>query len=230
MNEKVLTVLRAVKLSLLKGLALCKTIRYRAQGIEVGRHCMFSGCNRFYRKRGSRIVLEDDVCLHSDPACNYLIDHPCSLSCIAPGAEIIMRRGSGMSGGTIVCSTRVDIGEYTMLGAGCTLYDCKQHDYRPECGWRRPPEQNEGKPIVIGKRCFIGMNCIILKGVTIGDNCVVSAGTIITRDVPAGHMAMGNPAVYYPLSERLRTTPDGVVPAGGENNSTNAAPCVPAKA
>lgn len=211
MKEHILLLLRAVKMGLIKTRSACKTLRYRVQGISVGRHCVFSGKNRFSRKKGCRIVLEDEVCLHSDSACNHLITHPCSLSCIAPGAEIVMRRGSGMSGGTIVCSTRVEIGEYTMLGAGCTLYDCKQHDYRPEIGWRCPPEQNEGRPIIIGKRCFIGMNCLILKGVTIGDNCVISAGTIISRDVPAGHLAIGNPAVYYPLSERLRTTPDGVV-------------------
>lgn len=98
-----------------------------------------------------------------------------------------------------------------MLGAGCVLYDCKQHTYHPDCGWTRPPESNEGKPIKIGKRCFIGMRCMILKGVTIGDNCVVSAGTVITRDMPAGHIAMGNPAVYSPLPEHLRLTPEGVV-------------------
>lgn len=173
---------------------------------------MFSGHNLFFRKLGSRIVLEDKVTLHSSVSCNHLITHPCSLNCVAAGAEIVMRRGSGMSGGMIVCSNRVEIGEYTMLGAGSIIYDCKQHEYRPESGWKCPPEQNEGKPIIIGKRCFIGMKCIILKGVTIGDNCVVSAGTIITRDMPSGHLAMGNPAVYYPLSERLRTTPEGVVP------------------
>lgn len=220
MSDKIRTLLQTVKLGLLKGCTACKVLRYRAQGIEVGRHCMFSGNNRFFRKRGGRIVLEDGVCLHSNPSCNNLITHPCSLSCIAPGAEIIMRRGSGMSGGTIVCSTRVEIGEYTMLGAGCVLYDCKQHEYSPEKGWRCSPRQNEGKPIRIGKRCFIGMNCIILKGVTIGDNCVVSAGTIITRDMPSGHLAMGNPAVYTPLSERLRTTPDGVIPLPPEGVSS----------
>lgn len=202
---------RAVKRGLLRCLSAVKAMGYRCRGLRVGRHCVLSGPTVFYRKRGSCIVLEDDVSLHSAPSCNHLVSHPCAISCIAPGAEIIMRRGSGMSGGTIVCSTRVEVGEYTMLGAGCTLYDCKEHEYRPESGWTFPPEKNEGKPIIIGKRCLIGMNCIILKGVTIGDNCVIAAGSVITHDVPAGHMASGNPAVYFPLSERLRTTPDGVV-------------------
>lgn len=188
-----------------------RAVLYRCRGVAIGRHCVLSGHTSFCRKRRSRIVLEDEVSLHSSPSCNHLISRPCSLSCIAPGAEIVMRRGSGMSGSTIVCSTRVEIGEMTMIGAGCILYDCKEHEYRPASGWTFPPDRNEGKPIIIGKRCFIGMNCVILKGVTIGDNCVVSAGSVIAHDVPAGHLAMGNPAVCYPLSERLRTTPEGVI-------------------
>lgn len=209
--------LRSVKVALLMFVSALKAQVYRCRGICIGRRCVISGYPVFFRKRGARIVLEDEVSLHSDASCNHLITHPCALSCVAPGAEIIMHRGSGMSGSTIVCSTRVEVGEYTMLGAGCTLYDCKQHDYSPEKGWKCPPAQNEGKPILIGKRCFIGMNCLILKGVTIGDNCVVSAGTIITKDMPSGHLAMGNPAVYYPLSERLRTTPEGVIALPGES-------------
>lgn len=212
MKSKVMVLLRAVKSGVSALKLACKVWWYRCKGVHVGRNCVFSGHAVFSRKSGCRIVLEDAVTLHSSVSSNHLITRPCSLNCIAPGAEIIMRRGSGMSGCSIVCSTRVEIGEYTMLGAGCILYDCKQHEYTPEKGWRCPPRQNEGRPIIIGKRCFIGMNCVILKGVTIGDNCVVSAGTIITGDMPSGHIAMGNPAVYYPLPERLRTTPDGVIP------------------
>lgn len=211
MKESMLKSLRTLKTAWWRARFLLNAILYRMRGVSVGRRCELSGASRFFMKRGSRIVLEDEVALHSDPACNHLISRPCFLSCIAPGAEIIMRRGSGMSSGTIVCSTRVEVGEYTMIGAGCTIYDSKEHEYRPECGWKFPPDMNEGKPIHIGKRCYIGMNCVILKGVTIGDNCVISAGSVIAHDVPAGHMARGNPAVCTPLSARLRTTPDGVV-------------------
>lgn len=186
----------------------------RLRGIQVGRGCVLWGPSRFYRKPlgGTRICLEDGVTLISAPAQNHLVTHPCSLSCIMPGAEIILRRGCGLSGSTIVCSARVEVGEYSMIGAGTVIYDCKQHDYDPACGWQKAPAQNEGRPITIGKRCFIGMRCIILRGVSIGDNCVISAGTIITRDMPAGHLASGNPAVYTPLSERLRTTASGIIP------------------
>lgn len=210
-KQRIIQLLRSAKKHLLLQSSRLKAILYRRRGIRIGRHCVFSGRPIFTRKGGANIVLEDAVSLHSDFSCNRLITRPCLLSCVAPGAEIIMRRGSGMSGCTIVCSTRIEVGEHTMLGAGCTLYDCKEHDYRPESGWTFPPAKNEGRPITIGKRCYIGMNCVILKGVTIGDNCVISAGTIVDSDVPSGHLAKGNPMVFSPLPERLRTTPSGVI-------------------
>lgn len=46
----------------------------------------------------------------------------------------------------------------------------------------------------IGYRCFIGVNAIIMPGVKIGDHCVVGAGAVVTRDLPANSLAVGNPA------------------------------------
>ena len=41
---------------------------------------------------------------------------------------------------------------------------------------------------------FIGMSCLVLKGVTIGRGSVIGAGSVVPRDVPAGVIAAGNPA------------------------------------
>ena len=50
------------------------------------------------------------------------------------------------------------------------------------------------QPVVIGRGVFIGARAIILKGVTIGDRAIVGAGAVVARDVPARHIAVGNPA------------------------------------
>lgn len=50
-------------------------------------------------------------------------------------------------------------------------------------------------PVLIQDNVWIGMNAIILKGVTIGENSVVAAGAVVTRSVPANSVMAGNPAV-----------------------------------
>ena len=46
----------------------------------------------------------------------------------------------------------------------------------------------------IGKNCVIGVRSIILPGITIGDSCIVGAGTVVSKDVPANSVVVGNPA------------------------------------
>lgn len=48
--------------------------------------------------------------------------------------------------------------------------------------------------VIINDNCHIGLNAIILPGVTIGSNCIVGAGAVVTKDVPSGSVAVGVPA------------------------------------
>jgi acetyltransferase-like isoleucine patch superfamily enzyme len=46
----------------------------------------------------------------------------------------------------------------------------------------------------VGERCFIGAHSILMPGITVGDGSIVGAGSVVTRDVPAGVIVAGNPA------------------------------------
>jgi acetyltransferase-like isoleucine patch superfamily enzyme len=62
------------------------------------------------------------------------------------------------------------------------------------------------KQVVIGRNSFVGVNSVIMPGVSIGDECVIGAGSIVLRDVPSNCLAAGNPA--RPL-KRIHTGPYG---------------------
>lgn len=187
------------KIIILKALYRIKSFLYRLKGISVGKNTFISGFPWLYNRRGGKIIIGNNVTIHSKKKYNTLITNPASITTITPEAIVELHDHCGISGCKIVCANKISIGEYTIVGPDTIIYDCKQHEYNDRTGWFSCKKVT-GKPISIGKNCYIGMRCIILKGVTIGDRCVISAGTIITKDVPEGHLAQGNPAIYTPLA------------------------------
>ena len=59
---------------------------------------------------------------------------------------------------------------------------------------REHPDMDLVEPITVGDNVFIGLGVTIMPGVTIGSDCVIGAGAIVTRDLPAGSIAVGQPA------------------------------------
>jgi len=59
-----------------------------------------------------------------------------------------------------------------------------------------------GRPVKIGSSVWIGGNTVIVPGVTIGDNVVIGAGSVVTKDIPSGVVAAGNPCrVLRPITD-----------------------------
>ncbi len=85
-----------------------------------------------------------------------------------------------------VCSVR--IGSFTLFGPAVQVYT-PMHPFDAE--QRRGKES--GRPVEIGSDVWVGGGAIILPGVHIGDRCVIGAGSVVTRDIPEGVFAAGNP-------------------------------------
>lgn len=81
--------------------------------------------------------------------------------------------------------------EGSTMGPSVTIVD---HDHNLE-NTKSIMDVGKKEPIHIGKRCWIGANVTILKGVTLEDDCVVGAGSVVLRGVyKKGSVLVGNPA------------------------------------
>lgn len=102
---------------------------------------------------------------------------------------------------TLVDDTHIYVGDYTMLGPNVVIATAG-HPILPEL---REQAYQYNMPVHIGKNCWLGAGVIVLPGVSIGDNTVVGAGSVVTKDLPANVVAVGNPCrVLREIGERDR--------------------------
>ena len=170
-------------------------------GIRWGKDWRFYGVPIVQKHRRSVIRIGDGLSLRSIPHSNALgPNHPVILSTRRAGAELIIGRGFGMTGGTLCAEKRITIGDDVWVGANCVITDTDFHPLRLEDRLARPLD-GATAPVTIEDGVFIGMHSLVLKGVTIGAHSVIGAGSVVTRDIPAGVVAAGNPArVLRPLN------------------------------
>lgn len=90
---------------------------------------------------------------------------------------------------TCVDDTHIYIGDYTMIGPNVTIATAG-HPILPEL---RKQLYQYNMPVHIGRNCWIGAGAIIMPGVSIGDDSVIGAGSVVTKDIPEGVVAVGNP-------------------------------------
>jgi acetyltransferase-like isoleucine patch superfamily enzyme len=98
-----------------------------------------------------------------------------------------------MTGGVLCAAERITIGNNVVVGANTTIIDT---DFHPLNSIDRNLSPTEGiiAPVLIEDDVFLGMNSLILKGVTIGNGSVIGAGSVVTHDIPPRVIVAGNPA------------------------------------
>jgi acetyltransferase-like isoleucine patch superfamily enzyme len=120
-------------------------------------------------------------------------DHPVVLATLRQDASIRTGAGFGMTGGAICAAKGIFIGDNVVVGANTIIMDT---DFHPIDLARRKTKPNDGEcsEVIIEDDVFIGMGCLILKGVIIGNSSVIGAGSIVSTDIPPMVVAAGNPA------------------------------------
>lgn len=99
---------------------------------------------------------------------------------------------------TVLDTCPVNIGDNVFFGPNCTIATPVHPFMWQERNMKKKADgslydDEYGKPITIGSNCWLASNVVVAAGVTIGEGCVIGAGSVVTRDIPANSLAVGNP-------------------------------------
>ena len=112
-----------------------------------------------------------------------------------------------LNGALIMADERIEIGKHVLVSWNVGIADSDFHPIdaaqrridtmalAPFYKDRPPRPPLKTAPVIIEDNVWIGMNAVILKGVTIGENSVVAAGAVVSKSVPKNVVVAGNPAV-----------------------------------
>jgi len=158
----------------------------QVKGVKYSKNIKFIGLTKFKRARLASITIGNNCSFRSKHTSNLIgINRPCIITALAPNSKIMIGANCGFSGTVIGSVKEISIGENVKCGANTLITDT---DWHPE-----DPRSGEPKPIHIHDNVWLGVNVIVLKGVTIGENSLIGAGSIVVKCIPANVIAGGNP-------------------------------------
>jgi len=140
--------------------------------VEIGERCFIAA---------SAAVYPDRLCLGPD---SYIAAHAYVTGEIHTGSDCTLNPFTTVRG-------TVRLGDGVRIGAHSSLLGFN-HSTAIDRPIHQQPQTSLG--INVGDDVWIGSNVVVLDGVTIGDHCVIGAGAVVTKDIPAWSVAVGNPA------------------------------------
>lgn len=163
-------------------------------GVKWGDKWRIFGIPIILRHRDSSLTIGKSLQLRSTSTSNPLgVNHKVIFTTWEKGASISIGNNFSMTGGSICAAKKIEIGNNVNIGANSIIMDTDFHPLNPDVRLVEP-QNAETAPVLIGDDVFIGMNCLILKGVTIGKGAVVGAGSVVTKNIPPYCIVAGNPA------------------------------------
>ena len=153
---------------------------HRARGVRIPGHVALRAVEIPRHPQG--ITLEAGVAL--DRGVTLLATGEAAR--IVIGARVYINRHTMLD-----ASELIEIGADCMIGPFCYITD---HDHAAGPGLAPGAAPLIVRPTRIEARCWLGAHVTVLKGVTIGEGSVVGAGSVVTKSLPAGVIAVGNPA------------------------------------
>lgn len=184
--------------SFISGLYGTCALRMKARflGVRLGSNVTACGSVMLLRWPGGKIVIGDNVQFVSSSrrATASSLAFPSRLRVFGPGSSIKIGSGSQLSGVSITArSTGICLGKNVLIAPNCIIVDSDFHAPWPAQERAISPGMERDAPVSIGDHAWLGMNVIVLKGVSIGKGALIGAGSVVTGDIPENWLACGNP-------------------------------------
>jgi len=168
----------------------------RFLGVKIGANCTFYGTPMINKHPQSEIIVGNNVMVCSSVSLySSLLIGRSKLHALSDTSQIIIGDDCDLNGLTAISRSRtIEIGAGTLIAGNCVIMDSDFHHVYPVETRRGHQDDVVDLDVRIGESVWIGLNCIILKGVTIGRGSVIGAGSVVVRDIPPMVVAAGNPA------------------------------------
>lgn len=144
---------------------------------------------------GGGIVFGNNLQMNNGMMANQIgYNTPCVFR--VENGSIVIGDNVGMSQTTLIAKgADITIGNNVKLGGGAKIYTTDFHslDYVKRRDSEVDIAERKCASVTIGDDCFIGAGVIILKGVNIGARSIIGAGSVVSKDIPADCIAVGNP-------------------------------------
>lgn len=161
--------------------------------VDLGSGNQFFGKTFFRKFPDSSVRIGKRCRFRSRVTSNQIgLNRPCMVSTLHSDSCVSVGDDCGFSGTVIAAYSSITIGNRVICGANTTITDTDWHAISMQDRANHIPPKTA--PIVIEDDVWLGMNVIVLRGVTIGAGTMVGAGSIVIQSLPAGVVAAGQPA------------------------------------
>ena len=181
-------------MNIILGMAFLKCYSFTGR-VKSAKNVRIIGVPLFNIEADSQLLIGAGVTLNSFNG-DYHANMNSSIKIIIEnkGSSIEIGERTRIHGSCIHASKKITIGRRCLIAANCNIMDSNGHRTLLDKPSERYSSVDEPREIVIEDDVWIGMNSIVLPGVTIGAGAIVAANSVVHKDVPPKVIVRGNPA------------------------------------
>ncbi len=174
-----------------------------SSNIKLGNNVIFKNYPSIRVAKDSKLVIGDHVLINSSNKHYHANMYaPVKILIDRKGASVEIGNHTRIHGSCLHAYKRIVIGKNCLIAANCQIFDGNGHDVSFTDPSNRINTTGKVAPVHIEDNVWIGLNVVILPGVTIGQGSVIAANSVVHKDIPPMCIAGGNPAKIIKYADK----------------------------